>query len=74
VDEADRAEQAEQWARDMALAAARKNDRSGLPSLTHCLDCGEEIAPQRRQMGGIDCCTECQGYRHQEQQQKGFCT
>lgn len=30
------------------------------PSLSHCKDCGEEIPPERQQVGSVERCVECQ--------------
>lgn len=36
---------------------------SAKPSLEFCEDCDDPISPERRAIGGVECCTECQGYR-----------
>lgn len=72
MDDADRAEQAEQWARDMAIAAARRQQEHRLPSRTHCKDCGFEIEKARQREGGAIRCVECEGFFQREQMVKGL--
>ncbi|KXG79236.1 TraR/DksA C4-type zinc finger protein [Pseudomonas mosselii] len=56
----DRAQALEQLRRDLAIAAVRGRRVATGPSLTHCTDCGDEIAEARRALGGMRRCIPCQ--------------
>lgn len=56
----------------MAIAAARQQQEHRQPSRTHCKDCGDKIAPERQQLGGVTRCTECEGFYQREQMLKGL--
>lgn len=58
MDVIDRACDLEQFHRDKAIDAARKN--ANKPSRLDCLDCENEIPKARRDVGGIDRCITCQ--------------
>ena len=60
MDEFDQAQQLEQQERDAVLAAHHSRQRLKGLSLRHCMDCGEAIPQQRRQLGGVCRCVECQ--------------
>lgn len=53
-----------------ALAYQLANTRAHKPSRETCKDCGFPIAPQRRALGGVERCTECEGFYQREQFQK----
>ena len=44
---------------ERAIANAPKFDR---PSRLECVECGETIPEQRRQIGGVTLCIDCQTY------------
>lgn len=58
----DRAQALEQRQRDQAINAqlAQARRESAGPSLTHCVDCDNEIPEARRALGGKKRCTPCQ--------------
>ena len=55
-----------------ALRDTLSKQRFHLPSRTICKDCDGEIPPARQALGGVERCTECEGFYQQEQRQKGF--
>jgi phage/conjugal plasmid C-4 type zinc finger TraR family protein len=58
----DRAQALEQRQRDQAIDAqlAVARAQSAGTSLTHCKECGREIPPARRALGGKTRCVPCQ--------------
>jgi phage/conjugal plasmid C-4 type zinc finger TraR family protein len=56
----DRAQALEQRERSDAIKAQLLKARPTGPSLTHCLDCEEEIPADRQALGGISRCFQCQ--------------
>ncbi len=61
MDEIDDSQKAERLYREEALGNWKQVGRPGWASLTHCIDCGEEI-PEKRQLAIEGClrCRECQ--------------
>lgn len=57
-----------------ANAAAVQNQLSKnkfhILSLTHCMDCDVEIEQKRQALGGVERCTECEGFHQREMFQK----
>ena len=49
-----------------ALQHQLASNKFHLPSLTHCMDCDVEIEHERRALGGVERCTECEGYYQRE--------
>lgn len=37
-----------------------------IKSLTHCTDCDVEIEQARQALGGVERCTECEGFHQRE--------
>lgn len=37
-----------------------------IKSLTHCTDCDVEIDQKRQALGGVERCTECEGFHQRE--------
>jgi len=57
----DRATQFEEQQRELALAQVLRRVRAAGESLTHCIDCGVDIAEARRQaVPGCQRCVDCQ--------------
>ncbi|MHA6163577.1 TraR/DksA C4-type zinc finger protein [Pseudomonas sichuanensis] len=56
----DRAQALEQLRRDLAIAAARGRGAATGPSLSHCVDCADQIPEARRALGGKTRCVPCQ--------------
>ena len=56
----ERAEELEQLDRDGAIALQLAKSRSDRPSLSECLDCGDDIPKARQAFGGIERCVGCQ--------------
>ena len=61
MDEIDAAQKAERLFREGALASMRRPKTAARESLTHCVDCEEEI-PEKRRLAIQGCrrCRECQ--------------
>lgn len=57
---------------ERALKEQRAASTHGKPSRETCLDCDVEIPLKRRAIGGVQRCTECEGYYQQEQRQRGY--
>ncbi len=57
---------------ETAIKAQLGKNRFHLKSLTHCKDCGFDIEQERQALGGVERCTECEGFHQQEKRQKGF--
>lgn len=55
----DKAQTFDQMHRDIAIAAQARKAIKGA-SLSHCVDCGEKIPPDRAALGGMIRCFECQ--------------
>lgn len=53
----DRANDLAQESIDRSLAKAKRFD---IPSLTECIDCGEDIPERRQRLGGVTRCIDCQ--------------
>lgn len=53
----DRANDQAQEELNRNLAKAQRFDT---PSLTECIECGEDIPEQRRRLGGVTRCIDCQ--------------
>lgn len=53
----DRANDLAQEELERNLAKAQRFDR---PSLTECLECGEDIPERRQRLGGVTHCIDCQ--------------
>lgn len=53
-----------------ALHHQLSKNRFHIKSLTHCTDCDVEIAQKRQALGGVERCTECEGFHQREQFQK----
>lgn len=53
----DRANDQAQEELERNLAKAARFDK---PSLTECIDCGEDIPERRRLLGGVTRCIDCQ--------------
>lgn len=70
MDELDIAGELEQRERDASIA--RQLQKSRQPSRSDCLDCGDAIEANRKVLGGVLRCLECEGYHQQEQRQRGF--
>ena len=67
----DRAQELEQWQREVAIDEARSHAPHGV-ALMHCQDCGEVIPPERREAShGCTRCAECQRYFEHEQSMRG---
>ena len=49
-----------------ALQAQLGKNRFHIKSLTHCTDCDVEIEHERQTLGGVERCTECEGYHQRE--------
>ncbi|WP_067522426.1 TraR/DksA C4-type zinc finger protein [Endozoicomonas ascidiicola] len=60
MDDLDRAQQVEELERAAALSCRQSG--FDLPSNSECEECGEEVPEQRRQLGGVRYCIECQRY------------
>ena len=62
MDDIDRAQAREQEFRDDAIAAALDlHPHEGLPSLSHCEECGAKIPVKRqRAVAGVTTCVGCQ--------------
>lgn len=67
MDDADRAEIAQQRALDAAIAAARGVRTNRLPR-THCSDCGDALQPHRRDIGR---CVPCQADLERRERMRG---
>ena len=57
-----RAQALEQRQRDQAIAHQLAKSRSTGPSLSECLDCGDDIPKARQAFGGIVRCVPCQSF------------
>ena len=57
ADDADRANDYLDLTMAHCLSRAPKFDR---PSLTECMECGEDIPARRQAMGGVKRCFDCQ--------------
>lgn len=71
ADIADKAQELEDWHRDLALNAARRNAQIAATTRCRdeiaCEDCGEDIAPARlKALPFAVRCTECQGRYEKE--------
>jgi phage/conjugal plasmid C-4 type zinc finger TraR family protein len=53
-----------------ALQYQLKQNRFHIKSLTHCTDCDVEIEQARQALGGVERCTECEGFHQRELFQK----
>jgi len=53
-----------------ALQHQLSKNRFHIKSLTHCMDCDIEIEQERQALGGVERCTECEGYYQRELFQK----
>ncbi len=53
----DHAQRLEEKQRELSLQAAQLQKK---PSLKNCIDCGIDIPEQRRALGGITRCIDCQ--------------
>jgi phage/conjugal plasmid C-4 type zinc finger TraR family protein len=51
---------------DAALQRQLSKNRFHLTSLTHCMDCDVEIEQARQALGGVERCTECEGFHQRE--------
>lgn len=51
---------------ETGLQAQLSKNRFHLPSLTHCKDCRFEIEQERQALGGVERCTECEGFHQRE--------
>lgn len=61
MDEIDDSQKAERLYREEALGNRKRVGRPGWTSLTHCIDCGEEIPEKRRlAIEGCQRCRDCQ--------------
>lgn len=49
-----------------ALQHQLSKNRFHLKSLTHCTDCDVEIEQERQALGGVERCTECEGFHQRE--------
>ena len=58
MDEFDLAQEHEAKSRNIAIALVQA--KASKPSLTHCSCCGEIIPQNRRSIGGVTRCFECQ--------------
>ncbi len=66
MDSIERAQRYEERERQAAIAVCRKHSQT--ESLKHCVDCGEDIPEQRRAIGGIRRCIDCQQEKERRQQ------
>jgi RNA polymerase-binding transcription factor DksA len=55
---------------DTALQHQLSKNRFHIKSLTHCKDCGFDIEQERQALGGVERCTECEGFHQRELFQK----
>lgn len=55
---------------ESALQAQLSKNKFHIKSLTHCNDCGFEIEQERQALGGVERCTECEGFHQRELFQK----
>lgn len=62
----DRAQATEQRQRDQAIAAQLAQSRPIGPSLTHCVDCDQNIPAARQALGGMTRCVPCQSIFEKE--------
>lgn len=62
----DQANDIAQFSIERAIANAPKFNR---PSLTECQDCGEPIPAERRKLGGVTLCIDCQKYFDKKQRE-----
>jgi RNA polymerase-binding transcription factor DksA len=53
-----------------ALQAQLGKNKFHLKSLTHCKDCDVEIEHERQALGGVERCTECEGFHQRAVFQK----
>ena len=53
-----------------ALESQLRQSSAGKPSREHCKDCDIPLVPERRALGGVERCTECEGFYQREQFQK----
>lgn len=45
---------------ERALAAQLARSRTSGPSRSDCIDCGDDIPPERQALGGVTRCVRCQ--------------
>lgn len=55
---------------DSALQHQLSKNRFHIKIITHCMDCGFEIEQERQALGGVERCTECEGFHQRELFQK----
>ena len=51
---------------ESALRVQLGQHRFHIKSHTHCVDCDVEIHPERQALGGVERCTECEGFHQRE--------
>lgn len=67
VDQFDRAQELDAYYRDQAIELHRKRMEAAGDSLTHCLECGDEIPEARRTiLPGVTHCVNCAAKREQQ--------
>lgn len=72
MDPLDHAAELENMHRQLALKKQAASSRLHLPSRDTCIDCDIDIPEERKALGGVERCIECEGYRLQEKRQRGF--